>query len=142
VVLLALCSTLGETWNLLKIGYQLKQVRERLAKGLVDKGILRTDKKSFVVFDVATHPLSDISAKNNIVQKVAEALLSRIAPSDSRVVALICAIYAANLLDSAFAKYSNSQKENAYLKADAIMKEYCVSNEGARSIGVTEVMTG
>lgn len=30
----------GETWNLTKITYQLKQVRERLAKGLVDKGVL------------------------------------------------------------------------------------------------------
>jgi hypothetical protein len=27
----------GETWNFLKMGYQLKQVRERIQKGLVDK---------------------------------------------------------------------------------------------------------
>lgn len=27
----------GETWNLMKVGYQLKQVRERIAKGLVVK---------------------------------------------------------------------------------------------------------
>ena len=46
----------GETWNLMKIGYQLKQVRERLCKGLVDKGILRTEKKNFLLFDMATHP--------------------------------------------------------------------------------------
>ena len=33
----------------MKIGYQLKQVRERLAKGLVDKGILTdTDYRDFV----------------------------------------------------------------------------------------------
>lgn len=38
----------GETWNLMKINYQLKQVRERLAKGLVDKGILRTERKKFL----------------------------------------------------------------------------------------------
>lgn len=37
----------GETWNLSKISYQLKQVRERLSKGLVDKGILRTEKRNF-----------------------------------------------------------------------------------------------
>ncbi|KAJ7741874.1 hypothetical protein B0H16DRAFT_1728394 [Mycena metata] len=36
-----------ETWNVLKIGLQLKQVRERLAKGLVDKGVLRTEKRNF-----------------------------------------------------------------------------------------------
>lgn len=49
----------GETWNVLKIGYQLKQVRERLAKGLVDKGVLRTEKRNFLLFDMATHPVAD-----------------------------------------------------------------------------------
>lgn len=44
----------GETWNVLKISYQLKQVRERLAKGLVDKGALRTEKRSFVIFGAHT----------------------------------------------------------------------------------------
>ncbi len=47
----------GETWNVLKIGFQLKQVRERLAKGLVDKGVLRTEKRNFLLFDMATHPV-------------------------------------------------------------------------------------
>ena len=37
----------------MKIGYQLKQVRERLAKGLVDKGVLRTEKRNFLLFDMA-----------------------------------------------------------------------------------------
>ena len=50
----------GETWNVMKIGYQLKQVRERLAKGLVDKGVLRTEKRNFLLFDMATHPVSEI----------------------------------------------------------------------------------
>eukprot|EP00158_Paraphelidium_tribonemae_P009053 Partr_v1_DN28756_c1_g2_i3_m61686 putative Golgi phosphoprotein len=35
----------GETWNLMKYSYQMKLVRERLSKGLVDKGVLRTEKK-------------------------------------------------------------------------------------------------
>merc|ERR1712106_1137540 len=30
----------GETWNPLKLRYQLKNVRERLAKNLVEKGVL------------------------------------------------------------------------------------------------------
>lgn len=49
----------GETWNVMKIGFQLKQVRERLAKGLVDKGVLRTEKRNFLLFDMATHPVAD-----------------------------------------------------------------------------------
>jgi hypothetical protein len=32
-------------------------VRERLAKGLVDKGVLRTEKRNFLLFDMATHPV-------------------------------------------------------------------------------------
>jgi Golgi phosphoprotein 3 len=59
----------------LKVGYQLKQVRERLAKGLVDKGVLRTEKKNFVVFDMATHPVADSSVKEDIISRVVSTLL-------------------------------------------------------------------
>ncbi|KUI58221.1 Vacuolar protein sorting-associated protein 74 [Cytospora mali] len=67
----------GETWNLMKIGYQLKQVRERLAKGLVDKGILRTEKRNFLLFDMATHPVADGGAKEEIRRRVRNVLTQR-----------------------------------------------------------------
>jgi Golgi phosphoprotein 3 len=38
----------GEKWNVLKIGYRLKQVRKRLAKGLVDKGVPRSTTSSSI----------------------------------------------------------------------------------------------
>ena len=57
------------------MGYQLKQVRERLAKGLVDKGVLRTEKKNFVLFDMATHPVSDASVKEDLIARVVSTLL-------------------------------------------------------------------
>ncbi|KAK0568080.1 hypothetical protein OC861_002324 [Tilletia horrida] len=60
----------GETWNVMKIGYQLKQVRERLAKGLVDKGVLRTEKRNFLLFDMATHPIADSSAKDGVLRRI------------------------------------------------------------------------
>jgi golgi phosphoprotein 3 len=56
----------GETWNVMKIGFQLKQVRERLAKGLVDKGILRTEKRNFLLFDMATHPVADAAVWSSV----------------------------------------------------------------------------
>jgi hypothetical protein len=34
-----------------------------MAKGLVDKGILRTEKRNFLLFDMATHPIADMNAK-------------------------------------------------------------------------------
>ena len=70
-------SVSGETWNLMKIGYQLKQVRERLAKGLVDKGILRTEKRNFLLFDMATHPVADSGAKDDIHKRVRNLCSSR-----------------------------------------------------------------
>ncbi|KAE8234047.1 hypothetical protein CF326_g911 [Tilletia indica] len=66
----------GETWNVMKIGYQLKQVRERLAKGLVDKGVLRTEKRNFLLFDMATHPIEDTAAKDGVLRRMLMLLTS------------------------------------------------------------------
>lgn len=60
----------GETWNPLKLRYQLKNVRERLAKNLVEKGVLTTEKQNFLLFDMTTHPLTDNIAKSRLVKKV------------------------------------------------------------------------
>ena len=61
----------------MKIGYQLKQVRERLAKGLVDKGVLRTEKTNFLLFDMATHPVADARTKDEVVNRVISLLTAR-----------------------------------------------------------------
>lgn len=60
----------GETWNPLKLRYQLKNVRERLAKNLVEKGVLTTEKQNFLLFDMTTHPLNDNVTKTRLVKKV------------------------------------------------------------------------
>lgn len=60
----------GETWNPLKLRYQLKNVRERLAKNLVEKGVLTTEKQNFLLFDMTTHPLTDNVTKCRLVKKV------------------------------------------------------------------------
>jgi len=70
-----LISFIGETWNPLKIKYQLKNVRERLAKNLVEKGVLTTEKQNFLLFDMTTHPLTDNEAKLRLVKKVITYLL-------------------------------------------------------------------
>lgn len=68
---------IGECWNPLKLKYQLRNVRERLAKSLVDKGICSTEKQNFFLFDMTTHPLSDSVHKMKLVKKVQESVLSR-----------------------------------------------------------------
>ncbi|KAJ3119846.1 hypothetical protein HK098_005103 [Nowakowskiella sp. JEL0407] len=132
----------GETWNLLKIGYQLKQVRERIAKGLVDKGVLRTEKRNFVLFDMATHPVADHTIKEQIVQRCVDALLGRGPPPDKRTIALVCAAYAANVLENALSKIPHSQRETAFQKVDEILQEHAALTEKAKSLGTTEVVAG
>lgn len=67
----------GETWNLLKINYQLKQVRERICKELADKGVLRTEMKNYFVVDVVSWPIIDQSCKDAIKRRVMSALVNR-----------------------------------------------------------------
>ena len=54
----------------MKLRYQLKNVRERLAKNLVEKGVLTTEKQNFLLFDMTTHPLTDNIMKTRLVKKV------------------------------------------------------------------------
>ncbi len=87
----------GETWNPLKLRYQLKvscqkhlisimsviyllqqNVRERLAKNLTEKGVLTTEKQNFLLFDMTTHPLTDSTVKNRLIRKVQDAVLSKV----------------------------------------------------------------
>lgn len=74
---------LGECWNPLKLKYQLRNVRERLAKSLVDKGICSTEKQNFFLFDMTTHPLNDSVHKMKLIKRVQDSVLSRW-PNDPR----------------------------------------------------------
>ncbi|KAI8064647.1 Golgi phosphoprotein 3-domain-containing protein [Gongronella butleri] len=136
----------GETWNVMKIGYQLKQVRERLAKGLVDKGILRTEKRNFLLFDMATHPVADTAVKSNLVKLVCTMLTSHMSPKSlesiteiplayPRAIAMICAAYAANVLENALMVLEPDSREQAFNKVDELMNDYSTwpfTGEGAK----------
>ncbi|KAF2174031.1 hypothetical protein M409DRAFT_62207 [Zasmidium cellare ATCC 36951] len=138
----------GETWNLMKIGYQLKQVRERLAKGLVDKGILRTEKRNFLLFDMATHPVADGGAKDEIRRRVRNVLTNRtvvLPPSQFlpeemefrylRTVAMLCAAYAANVLENALTTLGHEARERAFAQVDELLAEYSQWPFGRRAGG-------
>jgi len=81
--ILLFCFFLGECWNPLKLKYQLRNVRERLAKNLVDKGICSTEKQNFFLFDMTTHPLNDNVHKVKLIKKIQDSVLSRW-PNDPR----------------------------------------------------------
>ena len=121
----------------MKIGYQLKQVRERLQKGLVDKGILRTEKRNFLLFDMATHPVADGGAKDELRKRVRIVLTSRtvVLPVSQflpqevefrylRTVTMVCAAYAANVLENALATMGHEARERAFAQVDELLAEY------------------
>ncbi|KAF7297040.1 Vacuolar protein sorting-associated protein 74 [Mycena indigotica] len=129
----------GETWNVLKIGFQLKQVRERLAKGLVDKGVLRTEKTNFLLFDMATHPVADAHVKAGVVNRVVALLTSGTSavPPQAldaegtqcrtlRSVCLVCSAYTASVLDNAFGRLGYEEREAAFGRCDEILAEFAV----------------
>lgn len=131
----------GESWNPLKIGFQLKQVRERVAKGLVDKGILRTDMKNFLIFDMPTHPLADHTVKSDLVKKILNVLLGRsTGPLELKLAVVIAAATCGNVLDRCLSQLSYSQRETARSKADSILREYCNEDVSGNDI-VAGVLT-
>lgn len=107
----------GETWNPLKLRYQLRNVRERLAKNLVEKGVCTTEKQNFLLFDMTTHPLTDNTAKQKLIKKVQESVLSRWTNDahrmDRRMLALIYLAHTSDVLENAFAPLSDDDYEVA-----------------------------
>lgn len=121
----------------MKIGYQLKQVRERLAKGLVDKGILRTEKRNFLLFDMATHPVADGGAKEELRRRVRNVLTQRTVVLNGsqflpenldfrylRTVCMVCAAYAANVLENALSTLGHEARERAFAQTDELLGDY------------------
>ena len=95
----------------------MRNVRERLAKSLVDKSICSTDKQNFVVFNMTTHPLTDDGAKKRLLQRVQDSVLSRW-PNDPhrmepRMLALIFLASASDVLENAFAPLTDEEYEVA-----------------------------
>ncbi|XP_074598765.1 Golgi phosphoprotein 3 homolog sauron [Brevipalpus obovatus] len=107
----------GETWNPLKLRYQLKNVRERVAKNLVEKGVLTTEKQNFLLFDMTTHPLVDFGSKSKLIKKVQDAVLGRWVNDphrmDRRLLALIVLAHASDVLENAFVPLSDDEYEIA-----------------------------
>ncbi|ENN80247.1 Golgi phosphoprotein 3 homolog sauron [Dendroctonus ponderosae] len=107
----------GETWNPLKLRYQLKNVRERLAKNLVEKGVLTTEKQNFLFFDMTTHPLTDNVTKTRLIKKIQDAVLTKWVNNphhmDKRMLALIFLAHASDVLENAFAPLNDDDYELA-----------------------------
>uniref|UniRef100_A0A8C2DFA5 Si:dkey-27b3.2 n=1 Tax=Cyprinus carpio TaxID=7962 RepID=A0A8C2DFA5_CYPCA len=132
----------GETWNPLKLHYQLRNVRERLAKNLVEKGVLTTEKQNFLLFDMTTHPLTNNTIKQRLVRKVQEAVLEKWVNDpqrmDKRVLALLFLAHSSDVLENAFAPLLDDQYDLA-MKRVRMLLDLEPEAEAAKS-GANELL--
>ncbi|KAJ7232396.1 GPP34-domain-containing protein [Mycena rebaudengoi] len=126
----------GETWNLLKVHLQLKHVSERIAEGLVQKGVLGNGMRSFFLFNMITHPVIDTNSKTRIISRLIVLLASTVpGPATAlveegtqcallRTVCLACAAYRGRVIDSMFV--SLQTRVMAYMLCDEILRDFGV----------------
>uniref|UniRef100_A0A8C2X1R6 Golgi phosphoprotein 3 n=1 Tax=Cyclopterus lumpus TaxID=8103 RepID=A0A8C2X1R6_CYCLU len=116
----------GETWNPLKLHYQLRNVRERLAKNLVEKGVLTTEKQNFLLFDMTTHPLTNNNIKQRLIKRVQEAVLDKWVNDaqrmDKRLLALIFLAHSSDVLENAFAPLLDDQYDLAMKRVRQLLE--------------------
>ena len=107
----------GETWNPFKLGFQMRNVRERIAKNLVEKGVLTTEKQNFVLFDMTTHPVIDNTLKQRVIGKVQDSVLGRWVNDpqrfDRKMLSLIYLAHSSDVLENAFTALSDEDYDVA-----------------------------
>ncbi|XP_059366338.1 Golgi phosphoprotein 3-like [Carassius carassius] len=107
----------GETWNPLKRHFQMRNVREHLVESLVGKGVLSTEKLSFLLFEMTIHPLTDSSKRPRLVQCLQDSLLEHCTNDwrnmSRRMLALILLAHAAGVLENALTLLSDDHYNTA-----------------------------
>lgn len=130
----------GDTWNVMRLNMQLKQVRERLAKGLVEKGVLRTEKRNFLLFDMPTHPVVDMSAKDAVRRRVYALTLSQsvhgpslykdekqdrdVALPVTRALCMLCSAFSADVLENVLRHLSTQVQEQAEQHVEQLLEAF------------------
>ncbi|XP_019745760.1 Golgi phosphoprotein 3 [Hippocampus comes] len=132
----------GETWSPFKLHYQLRNVRERLAKNLVEKGVLTTEKQNFLLFDMTTHPLTNSTIKQRLVKKVQDSVLEKWVNDphrmDKRLLSLILLAHSSDVLENAFAPLQDEQYDLGMKRVHTLL-ELEPEKESAKS-GANELM--
>lgn len=116
----------GETWNPMRMHFQMRNVRERLAKSLVEKGVLTTEKQNFLLFDMTTHPLSNTSHKEQLLARLQDSLLDRWTGEPhrlgSRVLALLVLAHASDVLEGSLAALPDDRYELADTRSRTVLQ--------------------
>ncbi|XP_041612522.1 Golgi phosphoprotein 3-like isoform X2 [Vulpes lagopus] len=116
----------GETWNPFKLQYQLRNVRERIAKNLVEKGILTTEKQNFLLFDMTTHPVTNTTEKQRLVKKLQDSVLERWVNDpqrmDKRTLALLVLAHSSDVLENVFSSLADDKYDVAMNRAKDLVE--------------------
>lgn len=132
---------LGETWNPFKLSLQLRHVRERLAKNLVEKQICISEKQNFVLFEMMTHPLVNTSVKECLICRIQDVILNKwssdINKIEKRLFALIMLAHHSDVLENALLSLSDSDYDIAKKRIEGVLqRDYFLeaNKEGAFEI--------
>lgn len=87
----------GETWNRRLSEYQMRNLRERICKSLMEKGIITSQKSSLFLVETTEYPLLNIKLKRNICFDLIDSALD---PSklDLQLLCLLLSLSSANIL--------------------------------------------
>ena len=55
---------------------------------------------------------------------------------------MVCAAYAANVLENALIGLNHAQREAAFVKVDELLQEFASFSERSKSMGNNEIMAG
>lgn len=117
---------IGETWNPFKLQYQLRNVRERIAKNLVEKGILTTEKQNFLLFDMTTHPVTNTTEKQRLMKKLQDSVLERWVNDpqrmDRRTLALLVLAHSSDVLENVFSSLADDKYDVAMNRAKDLVE--------------------
>jgi len=116
----------GQTWNPLKLKFHLKNVRERIAKNLVEKGVLTTEKQKFLLFDMTTHPLVDMTIKRDLIKKVQDAVLSKWINNpqwmDKKTLSLLILAHGSDVIENAFMPLEDEPYDVAVKRVNELLQ--------------------
>lgn len=65
----------GETWNRRLSEYQMRNLRERICKSLMEKGIVTSQKSSLFLVETTEYPLLNITLKRNLCHDIIDSAL-------------------------------------------------------------------
>nr|CAX70756.1 Golgi phosphoprotein 3 [Schistosoma japonicum] len=116
----------GETWNPVNLPLQLRNVRERIAKNLVEKRICTTEKQNFILFDMMTHPLVDVESKQRVISRIQDVVLNRwstdIQKIDKRLLSLVLLSHCSDVLESALQHLADNVYDLARRRIDEALQ--------------------